>query len=778
MKVDVVGGGPAGLYFSLLIKRTFPGDEVAVFERNLERDTFGFGIVLSDETLGNLYQADEPSWKSIKQNFAYWDDLYTHYAGSVKRSTGHGFSGIGRLKLLQILSQRCRDLGVMLRFGQEALDIEALTAQTDLLVGADGANSVVREARAERFRPSVRPQSNYFVWLGSTLPLKGFTYHFVKDPYGGTWIAHAYQYGANASTIVIETTAANFARSGLDPMDEGATARFVESLFAELLAGHNLTTNKSIWRRFPSIRCEAWHTENIVLLGDAAHTAHFSIGSGTKLALEDAIALFEAVAANRTNVRAAFAAYEKARREEVEKTQHAGDVSLAWFENVQRLDGMEPIQFNYSLLSRSKQITHENLRLRDPDLVEEVERWFEGQQTGQLPEQVHGPPLQPMFHPFRLRQMELANRVVVSPMCQYSARDGTPNDWHLMHLGARAVGGAGLIITEMSAPIRDGRITPGCAGMYKPSHIRAWKRVVDFVHEHSAAKICLQLGHAGRKGSTQLGWQEMDRPLPDGNWPLLSASPVPYFSDSQVPREMNRLEMDLVRDSFAQAAEMALKSGFDMLELHFAHGYLLASFLSPFTNRRIDEYGGSLENRLRFPLEVFDAVRAVWPSDKPMSVRISATDWIEDEGLTGNDSVEIARALKEHGCDIVDVSSGQTAPESKPVYGRMFQASFAEQIRLEVGIPTMAVGAITSADQVNTILASGRADLVALARTHLSDPHFTLNAAADYGYGGCMWPVQYLSGQQQLMALRQKSRMEAEAKVLASRSKADTDLER
>lgn len=768
MKVSIVGGGPAGLYVALLLKKSVPTDSVVVYERNRADDTFGFGIVLSDETLGNLRAADEPTWRAIASHFAYWDDLYTHYAGTVTRSVGHGFSGIERLTLVKILQQRCEELGVELRFGEDVTDILQISAESDLLIGADGMNSLVRDTLASEFRPTVELQQNQFVWLGSSLPVPGFTYFIARDADGRVWTVHAYQYQANASTIVVETSPEAFASAGLDPLDEPGTVRFLEALLADFLQGHRLQANRSIWRRFPLVRCETWRHGNTVLLGDAAHTAHFSIGSGTKLALEDSIALFEALSAKRGELFTALENYELNRREEVQKIQHASEVSLRWFETIEARLEMDPLQFNYSLLSRSKQITHENLRLRDADIVDSVERWFDAGNTNSRRAEIENAvPSPPMFAPFRLRDLALNNRIVVSPMCQYSAVDGAPNDWHLMHLGARAVGGAGLVITEMTAVSRDARITPGCAGMYAEDHREGWRRIVDFVHRHSAAKICLQLGHAGRKGSTQLGWEDIDRPLAQGNWPILSASPIPYFPDSQVPRAMTREDMVRVRDEFVAAARLGNLCGFDMLELHLAHGYLLASFLSPVTNRRVDEYGGSLENRLRYPLEVFDAVRAVWPASKPMSARLSATDWIEGEGLTSDDAVRIARALYVHGCDLIDVSSGQTDPASKPAYGRMYQTMFAEQIRLEVGVPTMAVGAITSADQANTILAAGRADLVALARPHLADPHFTLNAAADYEVKDCAWPVQYQSGGEQLLTLKRKARAESDARIRA-----------
>ena len=764
MKIAVIGAGPAGLYFSILAKKALPAADIEVTERNRADDTFGFGIVLSDETLGNLQRSDEASYRRIRDNFAYWDDIYTHFRGSVMRSTGHGFSGIKRLTLLSILQERARELGVVLRFGVTDKG-PASHADADLVVAADGINSGVREALREQFQPVLEQRQNRFVWLGAKMTLPGFTYSFREDRYG-IWNLHAYQYAAGECTIVIETTNQTFLDSGLKTDDEAATARYVERLFASELGGQRVLTNRSLWRQFPTVRCATWHCGNVVLLGDAAHSAHFSIGSGTKLALEDAIALQGALSRCPGAIANALQHYEDARREEASRIQHAANISLVWFENVRRFWHMEPIQFNYSLLSRSKQITHENLRLRDPALVDGVELWWNERVARELP--VVLPPrfrAPPLFAPLRLRELTLANRVVVSPMAQYSASDGVPNDWHLVHYGSRGVGGAGLVFTEMTCVAADARITPGCTGLWNGTQAAQWRRIVDFVHQHSAARICMQLGHAGRKGSTQIGWVAADVPLDTGNWPIISPSPLPWVAGlSSVPRAMNRSDMDRVRDQFVHSARLALDAGFDMLELHMAHGYLLASFLSPVTNQRRDSYGGSLANRMRFPLEVFAAVRAAWPDHAPLSVRLSATDWIEG-GLCGEDSVVIARAFAALGCDLIDVSTGQTDPASRPVYGRMYQAGFSEQVRLEAGIATLAVGAVTSADQVNTLLVSGRADLVALARPHLANPYFTLHAAAQCDFQGISWPAQYLTGAEQRYTLERRAREEAATKA-------------
>ena len=742
MKIVSVGGGAAGLYFALLMKKADPAHDILVVERNRRDDTFGFGVVFSDATLETFADADAETYAEITRNFAHWDDIDIHYRGEVLTSTGHGFSGLSRQLLLDILQRRCVELGVTLRFGTEVSDLGAW-ADADLVLAADGVNSVIRSRYAEHFRPQVDWRGNQFVWLGTTFPYPAFTFVF-KESAHGLWRVHAYRYNAGMSTFILETTEAAWRRAGLDQADEDRTIAFAERLFAEELRGHRLLKNRSLWRNFPTVRNGAWHHRNIVLIGDAAHTAHFSIGSGTKLAMEDAIALCRALE-RHAEVEKALVAYEEERRPEVERLQRAAQVSLEWFEQTERYHGrLEPIQFVMSLLTRSLRVTHGNLKVRDPRLVATVDRWFASRAEAQSRVAVVASPAPPpMFTPFRLRDMLLSNRIVVSPMCQYSAEDGTPNDWHLVNLGSRAVGGADLVVAEMTDVSREGRITPGCTGMYKPEHVTAWTRIVDFVHAHSTAKIALQLAHAGRKGSTRRLWEGIDEPLPEGNWPLLSASAIPYHPYSQVPKAMDRDDMERVRDHFVRAARMAEGAGFDMLELHFAHGYLLASFVSPLTNTRADDYGGSLAGRMRYPLEVFDAVRAVWPAPKPVSVKISATDWAEG-GLSAEDAVGVARLLREHGCDIVTVSTGQTVPDAKPVYGRLYQTPFSDRIRYEAGIPTMTVGNIGSYDDVNSILAAGRADLCVLARGHLYDPYWTRHAAYEQGYE-LPWPNQYVS---------------------------------
>jgi anthraniloyl-CoA monooxygenase len=757
MKLTIIGGGPGGLYFALLAKKAWPRWEVTVYERNRPDDTFGFGVVFSDQTLDTFKAYDAVTYERIRRRFAYWGDVDVVYKGRTLRSGGNGFCGCSRNALLAILQDRCRELGVQIRFQTEVEGLEAF-ADSDLVVVADGINSRIREQHKDHFKPSVDLRPNKFTWLGSTKPLDAFKYFFRETP-EGIILAHCYQYEEGRSTWVIETDEQTWKNFGFDKMSEAEMLPVLERVFAEELDGHPLIANRSIWRNFPTIVNRTWVMGNAVLVGDAKATAHFSIGSGTKLAMEDAIALYEALS-KEGEVNRALATYDTSRREEVEKTQHAANVSLAWFEHMRRYWGMAPEQFAFGVMSRSKQITWENLELRDPAYVQGMHRWFAAQVRSKgFDIDVQNPPV-PMFTPFRLRDMVLENRVVVSPMDQYSAVDGLPTDWHFVHLGSRAIGGAGLVYVEMTCTSPEARISPGCTGLWNEAQRDAFKRIADFCHANSKAKLCMQIGHSGRKGSTQLGWERMDHPLEKGNWPLVSASALPYLKgESQVPREMTRADMDRIRDDFVRSTMYAQQAGFDMLELHMAHGYLLASFISPLTNRRTDAHGGSIANRMRWPLAVFRACRETWPKEKPMSVRISATDWAPG-GLSGEDLVAMTKVLKDAGCDLIDVSTGQTVPHQKPVYGRMYQASYADWVRNEVGIATMTVGAVTTPDQVNTLLAAGKADLVALARPHLANPYFTLQASAWYQHTGQYWPPQYLSGRDQ--AFRNAARERAE----------------
>jgi anthraniloyl-CoA monooxygenase len=770
MKVHIVGGGPAGLYFAILMKKAWPHTRITVFERNRPDDTFGFGVVFSDQTLEAFESYDRETYRQIIGHFAYWDDIEIHFRGTTHRIGGNGFCGTSRTMLLKILGRRAHSLGIDIKYQSEADPAKMTIRGADLVVAADGINSRTRELFKDKFKPTVDLRPNHFSWMGSRRPMDAFNFFFRETDHG-IFIAHCYQYQPGRSTWVMETDPETFKRAGLDKLDETASARFLEGVFAEELGGHKLIVNRSIWRNFPTIRCERWTHENVVLLGDAKATAHFSIGSGTKLAMEDAIALYEAFrAAGGRDVKAALARFESQRRDEVEKTQHSADVSLVWFEHVRRFWDMDPTRFAFGLMTRSKAITYDNLALRAPEFVRLADKVVAQEVRAQGFEVDTANPAPPMFQPFRLRGLTLPNRVVVSPMCQYSAKDGLPTDWHMVHYGARALGGAGLMFTEMTCVAPDARITHGCTGLYNDAQEAAWKRIVDFAHGNSAAKICLQLGHAGRKGATKLMWEGMDQPLPEGAWPVMAASALPYYPHSQVPREMTRADMDRVIAEFVQAAKRGERARFDLLELHAAHGYLLASFISPLTNKRTDEYGGSLANRLRFPLEVFRALRKAWPDERPMSVRISATDWT-DGGLTGDDAVQVARAFAEAGCDLIDVSTGQTVPEAQPIYGRMYQTPFSDQIRNDAGLATMCVGAITSADQVNTIVASGRADLVALARPHLVDPAFTLKAAAWYGAEAVQSPVQYRAGRDQLFRNSARERDELTELRLKARPK-------
>jgi anthraniloyl-CoA monooxygenase len=755
MKVACIGGGPAGLYFAISMKLRDATHDITVFERNRPDDTFGWGVVLSDETLANLTASDRVSAEAIRKHFAYWDDIAVHYRGNRVVSTGHGFCGIGRKQLLNLLQQRAVALGVTLRFHTEVESAEELAKTHDLVVAADGLNSKVRSEFAEHFRPNFDLRKCKFVWLGTHQKFDdAFAFIFEETEHGWAW-AHAYQFDADTATFIVECSETTWTKLGLGAMSKEASIATCERIFARYLGGHGLMSNArhlrgSGWLNFPRVLCETWSHRNIVLMGDAAATAHFSIGSGTKLAMESAISLADHLH-GEASIPEAFCRYETARRTEILRLQSAARNSLEWFENVKRYLHLDPVQFNYSLLTRSQRISHENLRLRDKTWLEGAEAWFQ-RRAGSNSARIR----RPMFAPFRLRDMALRNRIVVSPMAQYKAVAGCPNDWHLVHYGERAKGGAGLVCTEMTCVSAEGRISPGCTGMYAPAHEAAWKRIVDFVHAETDSKICCQLGHSGPKGSTQLGWEEMDAPLKDGNWPLLAASEVQWSPRNQLPKTMDRADMERVRNQFVAAAQMADRAGFDMLELHCAHGYLLSSFITPLMNRRCDEYGGLLKNRMRYPLEIFRAVRAVWPHGKPISVRISANDWVGADGIEPEDAVDIARMLQDAGVDICDVSAGQTSTHARPVYGRMFQTPFSDRIRNETGMATMAVGNIYDPDHVNSILMAGRADLVCLARPHLADPYWTLHAAAQLGDRGENWPAPYYAGRDQLHRLAEQ----------------------
>ena len=757
MRIVCLGGGPAGLYFAISMKLRDPAHEVVVVERNKPDDTFGWGVVLSDETLDNLAVNDARSAEAIREHFAYWDDIAVLKDGQRLVSSGHGFCGIGRKRLLLLLQERARELGVEMRFETEVESASAYMDDFDLVVAADGLNSKTRTEFADTFHPEIDTRLCKFTWLGTHQKFDdAFTFIFEKTEHGWVW-AHAYQFDPDTATFIVETDQKTFDAFGFGQMSQDESVATCERIFADHLGGHSLMSNArhvrgSAWLNFPRVLCERWYHENVVLMGDAAATAHFSIGSGSKLALESAIALADYLHSEPT-LEDAFEKYQEERRVEVLKLQSAARNSMEWFEEVNRYLHLDPVQFNYSLLTRSQRISHENLRLRDPDWLRSAEQWFQHEAgvNGNAPVRA------PMFAPFRLRDMELKNRIVVSPMAQYKAEDGCPTDWHLVHLGERAKGGAGLVYTEMTCVSPEGRITPGCPGLYAPEHEAKWRQIVDFVHAETDAKICCQIGHSGRKGSTQLGWEEMDAPLKDGNWEVMSASPVPWSDRNPVPREMTRDDMDRVTAEFVASTEMADRAGFDMIELHAAHGYLVSSFISPTSNRRTDAYGGSLENRLRWPLEVFHAMRDAWPAGKPMSVRISASDWVEEGGVTPEEAVEIAKAFHEAGADIIDVSAGQTSREARPVYGRMFQTPFSDRIRNETGVATMAVGNIYEPDHVNSILMAGRADLVCLARPHLSDPYWTLRAATEIGDRAEHWPDPYLAGRDQLWRLADKA---------------------
>ncbi|HVH62744.1 MAG TPA: bifunctional salicylyl-CoA 5-hydroxylase/oxidoreductase [Candidatus Dormibacteraeota bacterium] len=741
LDIAIIGGGPAGLYLATLVKLLNTKHRIEVWERNAADDTFGFGVVFSDETLSGIENADSAFYERLTQSFAVWDDIDVHFKHQVLTSGGHGFAAISRQKLLAILRDRCEEFDVTIHYRRPAPALAELRRSFDLVVAADGVNSLTRAAHEETFQPRVDVRHARYMWLGTPLVFDAFKF-FIAETDIGTVQAHAYPYSDAMSTFIVELAEEAWNRSGqTDSADrswkpgenDAAGIEFCAEVFKDDLDGAALIGNNSRWIRFPTVRTRCWRDGNVLLIGDAAHTAHFSIGSGTKLAMEDALALAACLHENPT-VEKALIAYETERRPVVESSQRAAQASLEWFENISQYVHQEPLQFAFNLLTRSRRVTYSNLKVRDPEFVTRVEKWFSP----------NGDTVPPMFVPFRLRELELANRVIVSPMDMYTAEDGLIGDFHLVHLGSKALGGAALVMAEMVCVSREGRISPGCAGMYKPEHEPAYRRLVDFVHQQTPAMIGLQLGHSGRKGSTKLMWEGMDEPLEADKWELMAPSPVPYLPASQIPREMTRADMQAVLGQFVEATRMAVRAGFDLLELHCAHGYLLASFISPLTNRRNDEYGGTLQNRLRYPLEVFDAIRGEWPAEKPMTVRLSATDWFEG-GLSAEESVAVARAFAEHGVDAIDVSTGQTVAEEQPSFGRSYQTPFSDRIRNRLGVATIAVGAISSYDDVNTIILAGRADFCALGRAHLYDPAWTLHAAAEQDVP-MAWPVQFQRG--------------------------------
>ena len=759
MRIACIGAGPAGLYFAISMKLRDPSHEVRVFERNARGVTFGWGVVFSNQTVDNLHANDPVSAARISDSFAHWDDIEVHIGGECHRSSGHGFIGIGRKHLLDLLSARAEELGVVIAYDHECDPDPAAWTDYDLVIAADGINSRIRDFKPAAFGVEVDERANKFIWLGTPRQFDAFTFAFEQTDAGWIW-AHSYRFAPDCSTFIVECSPATWAGLGFDTMDQAAVITRCEAIFARFLDGQPLLSNAAhlqgaaAWLNFRRIRCERWSDGKTILIGDAAHTAHFSIGSGTKLALEDAIKLAEVLNRPGLPLARALEEYQAERSLEVLKLQNSARNSTEWFETLDRYLDFEPWQFAYSLMTRSQRISHENLRLRDAEWLGQVERSFWQRATGKAKT------APPMFAPLSMRELRLENRIVVSPMAIYSAVDGTPGDFHLVHYGARAMGGAGLVFTEMTCVSPEGRISPGCTGMWSDDHVAAWRRIVDFAHANSKAKICLQLGHSGAKGSTQLGWETTDAPLAEGNWPLVAASDVAWSEGNSTPRALTRADMEMIRDQFVAATRMAVDAGFDMIELHAAHGYLLSSFITPLQNKRDDDYGGSLANRLRYPLEIFAAMRAAWPADRPMSVRISATDWAGDDGVTPDEAVEIARAFAEAGADLIDVSAGQTWADAQPVYGRMFQTPFSDKIRNEAKLATMAVGNITDPDQANAILASGRADLVALARPHLIDPSWTLRAAAAQQYRGVFVPPPYLNGMAQLARTMQR---EAEA---------------
>ena len=749
LKICCLGGGPASLYFSILMKKANPAHDITVIERGSRDSTWGFGVVFSDETLQGFMEADAPSYQRIVEQFAYWGGIDTTIHGKTINSQGHGFCGMSRLKLLNTFHDRCDELGVSLRFNTDIASVEALnTDEYDLVVAGDGITSILREAYKEEFGTTMDWRANKFCWLATTKPLSDFEFIFRENEHGWWWV-HAYRYEEGTTTWIVETSEATWKSAGMEEVTEEETKAYCEEIFKEDLDGHPLITNRSVWRTFPVVRNERLYYKNIVLMGDAVRSAHFSIGSGTKLAMEDAISLASYFEECGNDVDKALAMYQDIRKDEADRLQRTAVVSLSWFEHIDRYAAsQEAEQFTFNMMCRAKRITYENLRLRDPDFIARIDQWFAAharQETGFEDIDVDNPVV-PVFQPFRIGEMRVENRFQLSAMCQYCAMDGNPTDWHLMHYGERAVGGTGLLNTEMLCISPEARITPGCAGIWSDEQVEKWAHIIDFVHANSKAKFCAQVGHSGRKGATCVPWDGgIDEPLPKGAWEIIGPSSLPYLEHSVVPREMNADDMASVMQDFVRAAQNADAAGFDMIEVHLAHGYLLSSFISPVTNQRTDEYGGDIASRMRFPLQVVAAMKEAWPADKPMSVRISATDWVED-GLTEQDMLAVATMLKDAGVDIINVSTGQVTKDEDPIYGRMFQAPFADQVRNEVGIPTIVAGNISSADQANTLVAAGRTDIVAFGRAIMNEPHFVLTAAAHYGHTEQYWAPQYLSG--------------------------------
>ena len=661
MKVTVLGAGPSGLYLALLLKKADPRHEVVVVERNPPDATFGFGVVFSEETLARLRDADEPTHTEITEAFATWTTIDVHFGGEVIRSHGHGFSAIRRTKLLGILQRRARELGVELRFEHEVEDLGSLP-EADLLVGADGVNSLVRRSRAGAFGPSVDVYPTRFAWFGTDVALDAFTFAFVQTEHG-VFQAHAYPFDEHTSTFIVETREDTWRRAGLDALDEQASLAFCRELFAGVLGGRELLSNRSVWLAFNEVRCADWSAGATVLLGDAAHTAHFSIGSGTKLAMEDAIELAAALGRHEER-RAALVEYELERKPVVERFQEAARQSAEYFEEVPRHWELPPLQFAFNLLTRSGRIGHANLSLRDPRLVRRVDAFVGGRAA-------IAPP--PLFAPLLLGRLTLANRAVVTGL------DGET--------------GAGLVLSPGVAVTPDGRVTPG-----DPTDPRAWRDDVERVHAGGAAAV-LALLHAGRRGACRPRSEGVDLPLRDGGWPLVSASPLPYTRRSPVPSQLDETGMERIRGAFVAAVRQGAEAGFDAVELNLGEGYLLGSFLSPRANRRADAYG---EDRLRFPLSVVEAVRAAW--EGPLAVRLSE----------GRGAVAVAVKLREAGVDLVHVATDQATEAAAAEYRRGHLTAFSDRIRSEAHVPTLVGGYLDTLDAAHTIVGAGRADLCLL----------------------------------------------------------------